>query len=163
VVLLCPSGLGDEERLPIVEGVRRNDPRSVVESVFFDPRYADPRLLAYYQRQFANRRWRTGLLRTVRGTMDHCVRDRLPLLAQPTLLVSGREDRIVDPQAAAAAAKRLPNGTFVSLPDCGHAPQLEKPWLINRLVVQFLSSARRAPVRQAFQPDRQTAASGWKA
>src|SRR5947207_3005845 len=36
LVLLCPSGLGDEERLPVVEGVRRNDPRSVVDSVFSD-------------------------------------------------------------------------------------------------------------------------------
>jgi pimeloyl-ACP methyl ester carboxylesterase len=163
VVLLCPSGMGDEERLPIVEGVRRNDPRSVVESVFFDPRCADPRLLAYYHRQFANRRWRTGLLRTVRGTMDHCVRDRLALLAAPTLLVSGREDRIVDPHAAIEAAKLLPNGRFLSIPDCGHAPQLEKPWLINRLVVQFLTSARRDPVRHAFQPDAAVQSSGWKA
>lgn len=163
VVLLCPSGLGDEERLPIVEGVRRNDPRAVVESVFFDPRCADPRLLAYYQCQFSNRRWRTGLLRTVRGTMDHCVRDRLPLLARPTLLVSGREDRIVDPKAAAAAAKLLPDGTFLSVPGCGHAPQLEKPGLINRLVVQFLTSARREPVGPAFQPDGRIAVSGWKA
>jgi 2-hydroxy-6-oxonona-2,4-dienedioate hydrolase len=167
VVLLCPSGMGDEERLPIVEGVRRNDPRSVVESVFHDPRCADPRLLAYYKRQFANRRWRTGLLRTVRGTMDHCVRDRLPLLPQPTLLVSGREDRIVDPRAAAEAAKLLPDGEFLSVPDCGHAPQMEKPWLINRLVVHFLTSARPTPqhdpVGQAFQPDGRTGASGWKA
>jgi pimeloyl-ACP methyl ester carboxylesterase len=145
VVLLCPSGMGDAERLPIVEGVRRNDPRAVVESVFHDPRRADPRLLAYYHRQFANRRWRAGLLRTVRGTMEHCVRDRLALMPQPTLLVSGREDRIVDPHSAAEAAKLLPNGQFLSVPACGHAPQMEKPWLVNRLVVHFLSSARPSP------------------
>jgi pimeloyl-ACP methyl ester carboxylesterase len=145
VVLLCPSGMGDEERLPIVEGVRHNDPRAVVESVFYDPRRADPRLLAYYRTRFANRRWRTGLLRTVRGTMEHCVRDRLALMPQPTLLVSGREDRIVDPQAAAEAAKLLPNGQFLSVPNCGHAPQMEKPWLINRLVVHFLTNTRPSP------------------
>ena len=73
IVLLCPSGMGDEERLPIVEGVRRNDLRSLVESVFYDPRRVDRRLLTYYQRQFASRRWRSGLLRTIRGTMEHCV------------------------------------------------------------------------------------------
>src|SRR5207244_3274725 len=38
LVLLCPSGLGDEERLPIIEGVRRNDMRGMVDSVFFDVR-----------------------------------------------------------------------------------------------------------------------------
>src|SRR5262245_38893652 len=70
LVLLCPSGMGDVERLPVVEGVRRNDLKSLVDSVFFDPRRVEPGLLGYYQRQFANRRWRSGLLRTIRGTMD---------------------------------------------------------------------------------------------
>jgi pimeloyl-ACP methyl ester carboxylesterase len=142
IVLLCPSGMGDMERLPIVEGVRRGDPGSLIDSVFCDPRRADPRLLTYYQRQFANRRWRTGLLRTVKGTMDHCVHDVLPRVSQPTLVVSGREDRIVDPQRCADAVRCMPQGHFLSVPQCGHAPQMEKPWLINRLVVHFLTSPR---------------------
>jgi len=142
VVLLCPSGMGDEERLPVVEGVRRNDLRSLVDSVFFDPRRLDSRLLEYYQKQFANRRWRTGLLRTIRGTMEHVVRSRLPLVRHPTLFVTGKEDRIVDPIVAAEASRLLPDGHFMSVPHCGHAPQMEKPWLINRLVVHFLSSPR---------------------
>jgi pimeloyl-ACP methyl ester carboxylesterase len=145
LVLLCPSGLGDEERLPLVEGVRRSDPTGLVRSVFYKPRRADGRLLDYYKRQFANRRWRTGLLRTVRGTSDHCVRDRLRDVLQPTLLVSGAEDKIVCPTHAAAAAKLLPRGQYLSVPRCGHAPQMEKPWLINRVVLHFLTSARPLP------------------
>jgi pimeloyl-ACP methyl ester carboxylesterase len=142
LVLLCPSGMGDEERLPIVEGVRRNDLKALVDSVFYSPRRLDSRLLVYYERQFANRKWRAGLLRTIRGTMDHVVRDRLGLVQQPTLLVSGREDKIVDSAAAAEAARLLPNGHYLAIPQCGHAPQMEKPWLINRLVLHFLSSPR---------------------
>jgi pimeloyl-ACP methyl ester carboxylesterase len=145
IVLLCPSGMGEKERLPIVDGVLRNDPRTIVQSVFYDPHRADPRLLLYYQRQFANRRWRLGLMRTIRGTLDHCVRDRLPKLPQPTLLVSGREDRIVDPRHAAGAARLLPQGHFLSIPHCGHAPQMERPWLTNRLVLHFLTSRQPRP------------------
>src|SRR6516164_1289072 len=52
VVLLCPSGMGDEERLPIVEGVRRNDLKALVDSVFYNVRQVDRQLLVYYQRQF---------------------------------------------------------------------------------------------------------------
>lgn len=144
LVLLCPSGMGDAERLPIVQGVRRNDPRSIVESVFHDASRADPRLMQYYQRQFANRRWRLGLLRTVRGTMEHSIRDLLPAVAQPTLLVSGRDDKIVDARTAEAAVERLPNGHHVSIPQCGHAPQMERSWLTNRLVLRFLTSAQPA-------------------
>jgi pimeloyl-ACP methyl ester carboxylesterase len=151
IVLLCPSGMGDEERLPIVEGVRRNDPRTLIESVFHDTSQIDPRLVDYYRRQFANRRWRTGFLRTVRGTMDHCVRERMSELSPPTLLISGAEDRIVDARQAAEAVQLLPRGYYLSIPECGHAPQMERPWLTNRLVLHFLTSVRpstRPPLRQ---------------
>lgn len=154
LVLLCPSGMGDEERLPIVAGIRRNDPRAIVESAFYDPNRVDPRLLLYYQRQFANRRWRLGLLRTVRGTMGHCVRERLSELPQPTLVVSGREDKIVDPRAALAAAKLLPHGHYQCIPRCGHAPQMERPRRINRLVVHFLTTARPSGKMTRWQGDK---------
>jgi pimeloyl-ACP methyl ester carboxylesterase len=145
LVLICPSGLGDEEHLPVVEGVRRSDFRSLIESVFSDPRRVEPDLVEYYRGRFADRRWRTGLMRSIRGTMDHCVRPLLPRLTQPTLLVSGREDRIVSPRHAEAACRELPNGHFVLIPDCGHAPQMEKPGLVNRLVVHFLTHPRPSP------------------
>jgi pimeloyl-ACP methyl ester carboxylesterase len=138
LVLLCPSGLSEVERLPVVEGVRRNDLRSLVDSVFQDPHHADPNLLAYYEKQFANRRWRSGLLRTIRGTMDHRVRDRLAQVTQPTLLVVGSEDRIVDPRQAIEAAGLLPHGRLVVLEGCGHAPQIERSGIVNQLVINFL-------------------------
>jgi pimeloyl-ACP methyl ester carboxylesterase len=141
LVLLCPSGLADEESLPIVEGVRRSDMKAVVDSVFYDTRRVPRPLGQYYQRQVKNRRWRIGLLRTVRGTMDHRVRELLPRVGQPTLLVVGREDRIVDPHQAVEAARRLPRGKLVVLPSCGHAPQIERPTATNRLVVDFLNES----------------------
>ena len=140
MVLLCPSGMGDDERLPIIEGVRRNDMRALVESVFYDPaRHADGEMIRFYKRQFPNRRWRSGMLRTVQGTKEHSVRCLMKDLRAPTLLVSGRNDKICDPKEAAAAAKELANGQFLLVPRCGHAPQIEKAWLINRLVVHYLT------------------------
>jgi pimeloyl-ACP methyl ester carboxylesterase len=148
LVLICPSGLGDEEHLPVVEGVRRSDFRALIDSVFCDPRRVDPDLVDYYRRQFANRRWRSGLLRTVRGTMDHVVRPLLPHVTQPTLLISGSEDRIVNPRHAAEAARDLPNGRFVLIPHCGHAPQMERPRVVNRLVFDFLTRANPGSLRR---------------
>jgi pimeloyl-ACP methyl ester carboxylesterase len=139
LVLLCPSGLGDEEQLPIVDGVRRNDMRAMVDSVFYDARLVDRNVVRYYQEHFTDRRWRLGLLRTIRGTMGHNVRDILPRVAQPTLLIAGQEDRIVDPEHAAAVAPLLPRSEFVCIPQCGHAPQMEKARFVNRLVVDFLT------------------------
>jgi pimeloyl-ACP methyl ester carboxylesterase len=138
LVLLCPSGLSAEERLPIVDGVRRNDPSSLISSVFQDSSRADPNLLSYYQEKFASRSWRSGLLRTVRGTMEHRVVERLAEVTQPTLLVVGQRDRIVNPEDAISAARRLLNGKLIVLPECGHAPQIEEAETVNRLVISFL-------------------------
>ena len=46
-MLLCPSGMGDQERLRIVEGVRRNNLNALVEIVFCDPGRVDPGSLVY--------------------------------------------------------------------------------------------------------------------
>jgi pimeloyl-ACP methyl ester carboxylesterase len=140
IVLLCPSGLGDTEQLPIVDGVRRSDLRSIIGSAFFDARFVDPNLEVFYQGRFADRRWRSGLLRTIRGTMGHSVRSRLADLKSPTLIVSGSDDKIVCAREAAEAAKQISQGFHLCIPRCGHAPQMEKPAFINRLVVQFLTS-----------------------
>ena len=135
LVLLCPSGLADKESLPIIEGVRRSDMEAVVHSVFHDVRAACPGRL----RSITCVKPRTSVggrasCAPLRGTMDHRVRNLLPRLTQPTLLVVGRHDRIVNPQEAIEAARLLPRGKLVVLPDCGHAPQIEAARTINRLV-----------------------------
>jgi pimeloyl-ACP methyl ester carboxylesterase len=138
LVLLCPSGLGDHERLPLIAGLRRNDLPSLVASVFYDPRHADPGIVATYEKKFANRRWRLGLLRTIRGTMGHRIRDRLADINRPTMLVVGREDRIVNPDSAIETSTLLSDGKLIVLDKCGHAPQIEQAQRVNRLVIEFL-------------------------
>lgn len=140
VVLLCPSGMGDEEQLPVMAGVRRQDMQTVVRSVFHKPRFVDRDIVKYYKQQINNRRWKTGLLRTINGTKEYTVRDKMKLLQAPTLLVTGTEDRICDPKTAEEACRELPAGHFLAIPGCGHAPQIEKHWLINRLVVHFMTA-----------------------
>lgn len=140
MVLLCPSGMGDKEQLPIIDGVVGRDAFAVVKSVFHKPRLVDRDMLRYYKSRFNSRKWKSGFLKTVRGTLDHTVRDRLKDVKCPTLLVTAEEDKICCPRTAEDAAKNLPVGHFRKISKCGHAPQIEKPWLINRLVVDFLSS-----------------------
>lgn len=140
VILICPSGMGDKEQLPIIEGVVGRDALAVVKSVFHKPRLVDREMLRYYKSRFNSRKWKSGFLKTVRGTLDHTVRDRLKDVLCPTLLVTAEEDKICCPTTAEDAAKNLPKGHFRKISKCGHAPQIEKPWLINRLVVDFLSS-----------------------
>lgn len=139
LVLLCPSGVGSEERLPIMDAARHKNFQGLVESTFHDRRVASPGVTAYYREKFASREWRRAMFETVRGTKNHSVRERLPEVQNPVLVVCGREDRIVDPLAVRDAIVGLDNYRFELLPNCGHAPQLERPRQVNRMVLEFLS------------------------
>ncbi|MEX2175101.1 MAG: alpha/beta hydrolase [Pirellulaceae bacterium] len=147
LVLLCPSGMGCAENLPIVEGVRHHDYDALVRSVFFNSQLASPAIVGYYASKFASRQWRKALLQTVRGTKRHSVRPKLPKVTSPTLVICGREDQIVDPYHVQEAVQDLPDCRFVMIPRCGHAPQLEVPQIVNPMIVRFLQeeSSQRKP------------------
>src|SRR5262245_6178371 len=138
LVLLCPSGMGSEERLPITEGARHNDYRGLVESTFYKPDLASPAVIRYYEQKFKSKAWRRALFETVRGTKSHSVREKLSSIDRPVLVICGREDRIVDTHVVKSAVEGLPNYQLVVIAQCGHAPQLEQPLIVNRLIARFL-------------------------
>jgi pimeloyl-ACP methyl ester carboxylesterase len=141
MVLICPSGMGDKESLPIMEGVRKEDWNSVVRSVFHRRRFVDRDMVRYYKAAVKNRRWKRGMLRTVNDTKEHTVRPLMAKLKVPTLLISADNDRICCPKTAEEAAHDMPEGIghFLSIPKCGHAPQIECHRKVNRLVLSFLT------------------------
>jgi pimeloyl-ACP methyl ester carboxylesterase len=57
----------------------------------------------------------------------------------PTLIVWGRNDRVVPPQDAAGFGERLRNSQTVIFDDTGHLPQLERPTRFNRILETFLA------------------------
>jgi pimeloyl-ACP methyl ester carboxylesterase len=138
LVLLCPSGMGSEERLPIMDGARHNDYRGLVESTFHDPRLASPGIMSYYEEKFRSKAWRKALFETVRGTKSHSIRERLASIDKPVLVICGGEDRIVDTKVVQQAVAPFDNFRCITISQCGHAPQLEQPQIVNRLIVSFL-------------------------
>jgi pimeloyl-ACP methyl ester carboxylesterase len=157
VALLCPSGFGGIEKLPINEGARHNDFQGLVESVFFNRRMVTPGVVSYFENKFAMRAWRKAFFRTVHGTKRHSVLAKLPQLRRPTLVIGGEADRIVDPHSVRRVVEGLPNTKFVMLPKCGHAPQLEQPEIINPMVVDFL---KQEPVAAPKMPVQRRAVRG---
>jgi len=141
LVLICPSGMGDTERLPLMDGMQRSDHAGLIRSVFHNPRKADRGLMTYYKRRFQDRKWKLGVVRVVRGTSDHVVRPQMKKIKAPTLVLGAKEDQIVDYREGERAAMEIPDGHLLSLPNCGHAPQIEMARLVNRLVVHFLTAS----------------------
>lgn len=66
------------------------------------------------------------------------VSEDLAHIEQPTLILAGAEDRIIEVGDSARAANQLPNAEFAVLPECGHAPQEECPDLAKAVIADWL-------------------------
>jgi abhydrolase domain-containing protein 6 len=139
LVLICPSGFHGDENLPMIEGVQRTNYDSLVKSVFHRDHFPSDGLIEAFQRKFQNRKWKKGVLRTLRGTLGHSVASLLPSVSHPTLVIWGANDRVLsDVPGAIRAAGQMPRVRQVVIPKCGHAPQIEKARLVNQLISKYL-------------------------
>lgn len=68
--------------------------------------------------------------------------DVLASIRVPTLVVHGRNDRIVQLSAAQHTAKMVPHATLLVYPGVGHAPHLEVATRFNRDLADFVGSIR---------------------
>jgi len=73
------------------------------------------------------------------GAQTSCLLDRLHEIRCPVLLVWGEEDRVVPVGAAQAAVREFPDASLLVVPDCGHAPQIERPAEFLGAVAPFLN------------------------
>lgn len=139
LVLLCPSGIYGDEHLPMMAGVRRSQYDTLVKSVFHRGHFASEELIDSIGQKLQDRKWKKGILRTLRGTVGHSVADKLELVPHPCLLIWGADDHIIsDVPGSIRAADRMLRARQVVIPKCGHAPQIEKARLVNELVSRFL-------------------------
>ena len=67
----------------------------------------------------------------------------LPRVTNPTLIVWGREDRVVPVACGEQYRQLLPNATLSVFERCGHLPPIEQPDAFARLVVDFLGGHAR--------------------
>jgi pimeloyl-ACP methyl ester carboxylesterase len=65
----------------------------------------------------------------------------LPRAANPTLIVWGREDRLVPPVCGEQYERLLPRARLRLLERCGHVPPIEQPEAFARLVLEFLGGS----------------------
>jgi pimeloyl-ACP methyl ester carboxylesterase len=69
---------------------------------------------------------------------DKGLKKRIHRIRVPTLLVWGKEDRIVPPVYAEEFARRIAGARVATVDQAGHAPQAEQPEAVARLVREFL-------------------------
>ena len=69
---------------------------------------------------------------------EHGLRHRLHRIAAPTLLVWGREDRVVPLGYAREFAAQISDATLAVIDECGHLPPLERPKQTLAVLDEFL-------------------------
>ena len=65
-------------------------------------------------------------------------RPHLGKIVCPTLVLSGREDRILPPELSEEIARGIPNARHVVVEECGHYLPLERPHAVTALMREWL-------------------------
>jgi pimeloyl-ACP methyl ester carboxylesterase len=80
-----------------------------------------------------------GFVSALEATLTYPIRERLPEIACPTLIVWGANDRIIPVRDAAMFERLIPSARKVIFPATGHVPMLERPARFNAELESFLS------------------------
>jgi pimeloyl-ACP methyl ester carboxylesterase len=97
----------------------------------------------------------TAYVGTMRGLVSSFLRAYLPgsgslwrIAAQitaPTLVIGGRQDRLVDIRVAPQVARRIPDSRLLILDGVGHVAHMEVPRIVARGVLALIEEAAAAP------------------
>jgi pimeloyl-ACP methyl ester carboxylesterase len=72
---------------------------------------------------------------------DKGLKKRIHRVKAPTLVVWGKDDRLVPSVYADEFVRRIPGARLRVVDGAGHAPQLEHPETVARIVREFLTAA----------------------
>lgn len=121
-------------------------PRGLIESSLKQS-VADPAVITdaavdrYWELlRFPGNRQATALRATL--PRDFSMADRAREIKVPTLVLFGKEDRIINPSAATSFAERIAGAKIVLLDGIGHLPMEEAPDATAAAIEEFLSSAQ---------------------
>ena len=117
--------------------------RAAFQGVFFDP--LNLRREALWE-NFVPAMQSPGYYDAMSTLWGYDIRHRLEEIGVPTLIVWGRNDRVVPVPAAFSYKKRIgDNAELMIFDHCGHVPQIERPVRFNRVVEDFLARSGTLP------------------
>lgn len=112
--------------------------RERVAATFYDPAIATDELVKEVLHVTSNRFKCLSVIKAAKSTQRDNVLMRLPEIQTPVLLIWGNDDEVTPLAVAHQFRDTLPNPRLVILPDCGHAPMMEKPEEFNAELEEFL-------------------------
>jgi pimeloyl-ACP methyl ester carboxylesterase len=80
-----------------------------------------------------------GFIQALQAVLDYDIRERLPEIACPTLIVWGDGDRLIPVRDADVFEQLIPDSRKVIFEDTGHMSMLERPAAFNALLKDFIA------------------------
>ena len=148
LVLLAPAGLWRDDEPPGWFEMASGSPEAVPGFLFHDPQCEaaqelfampdDPELLPAI---IAALTWAQGCSgKFLWPIPDHGLARRLHRVTAPTLVIFGRQDRVMPAVYGEEFAKRIDSSRLEILEECGHIPHVEKAAQTLSLIGDFLQS-----------------------
>jgi pimeloyl-ACP methyl ester carboxylesterase len=140
-------------------------PPSEVAEMVIDACFANPSLIPDQRREEAIEEaklrstvpwYADAYVRSLRGLVSSFLRAYLPgegsiwrctaKITAPSLVVAGRQDRLVDIRVAPQVARMIPDSRLLMLAGIGHVAQMESPRTVARAFLGMLDETRQANV-----------------
>jgi pimeloyl-ACP methyl ester carboxylesterase len=114
-----------------------------IERAWHEPGQITPEVYAGYRKPLRAQHWDRALWELTKASQASGLEARLDDLTQPTLVVTGDDDRIVPTSQSIRLAAELPNARLAVFDACGHLPQEECPDAFMASVTDFLRELAR--------------------
>jgi pimeloyl-ACP methyl ester carboxylesterase len=80
-----------------------------------------------------------GFMQALQANINYPIRERLPEIVCPTLIVWGEQDKVIPVRDAGVFEQLIAGSRKALFKDTGHMAMLERPAAFNQLLREFLS------------------------
>ncbi len=112
--------------------------RGRVAYTFFDPKHATDELVDEVFGILNDREKAIRIIALAKSAIRHNMKEELPKIKTPTLLIWGKNDTITPPEVGNEFSELIPNSTLHWIDKCGHAPMMEHPEEFNSILDQWI-------------------------
>ncbi len=151
LVLTGSSGLFERGFSTIPRRPTESWIRCKMREVFHDPVHVTDELVQEMCTFLSNIRRVLHMIRIARCAKRDSLRDLLPAVACPVLLIWGENDDVTPLAVGREFHERLPHSQMHMIQQCGHVPMIEHPGIFNDLVASFLSGLSTARPRPSSE------------
>ncbi|MEL6159345.1 MAG: alpha/beta hydrolase [Cyanobacteria bacterium J06627_32] len=115
-------------------GVRRN----ISRNAYYDKSFVTPDAELCASLHLLMSSWQAALIAFTKSGGYNFLRQKIPQIGQPTLVLWGRQDKILGTKDAPKFEKTVPTCNLAWVEDCGHVPHLEKASVTAGHIIEFL-------------------------